>query len=88
MAPAEGIGLHAAGVVRPREPRALVDVTQRRRPCGSRVVLVVGRDVEPEVLGSIVFVAAEPVGGELVGPTAAGVGERDLDLEVVAAGGP
>ena len=85
--PAERIGLHAARVVRQREPRALVDVTQRRRACGRRVVLVVRRDVQAEVQ------RVDRVRRRVAGRRARGradrrrqVGQRDLDLEVVAAG--
>ena len=52
MAPAERIGLHATRVVREREPCALVDVTQRRGARRGRVVLVVRRDVQAEVVGA------------------------------------
>ena len=86
VAPAERVGLDAAGVVRPGEPRALVDVAQRRRARGRRVVLVVRRDVQPMCSGLIVFVAACPSAGRGRADRGRQVRERDLDLEVVAAG--
>ena len=70
---------------RPGEPRAVVDVPQRRRARGRRVVLVVRRDVEPGA-GSIVFVAALPSAGRRRADRRREVGQRDLHLEVVAAG--
>ncbi len=70
VAPAVGIGLHAAER-RPREARALVGVAQHGRAGARRVVVVVvGRDVQAHVIG---------IDGRRQ------VGHRDLDLEVVAA---
>ena len=87
VTPAEGVGLHAAGVVRPREPRALVDVTQRRRPRRRGVVLVVRRDVQPEVTRVDRVRRRSPSAASRRPDRGRQVGERNLDLEVVAAGG-
>ena len=86
VGPAERIGLDAAGVVRQREPRALVDVTQRRRAGRCGVVLVVRRDVQPQVQ------RVDRVRRRGARRRARGradcrrqIRQRDLDLEVVAA---